>query len=374
MRASKSNDQRSRSPVKLRYSKFQTRLDVDELEAALGFDPTEQDSKGNDIGTCPLPWGLHKHGDTTGKFAIHRDKKVYNCWVCGGGSLLDLTMHVRNESEEEATEWLFQFTKPAEEQGETFKQGIRDKLTQASEKPDPLPYYNPRVLDKWLTADHPFFWQRGISHYIAEWMKLGYGENVTKYAPKKGGNPIDEPYHGPAIIFPHFFGGKLVGWQHRWLEDDRPKWVNKYTNTQDFPRSQTLWGYDVAKKAEPPPIVVESVPTALCLMSLGFPAMATFGSSVNDQQIKLLRTFNQGVRLAPDKNDTEKYWTAAGKLQRYVPVKWINPPDELEDREDLGDLVSNPDLLVNCVEEAHWLFGKRHVSKVPKRREDSGPN
>jgi hypothetical protein len=115
------------------------------------------------------------------------------------------------------------------------------------------------------------------------------------------------------------------------------------------------------------------VPTALCLMSLGFPAMATFGSSVNDQQIKLLRTFNQGVRLAPDKNDTEKYWTAAGKLQRYVPVKWINPPDELEDREDLGDLVSNPDLLVNCVEEAHWLFGKRHVSKVPKRREDSGP-
>jgi DNA primase len=351
---------------KFRYSNFVDRIDIDELEVALNFESTEQDGRGNDIGHCPLPWGLHKHGDTTGKFAIHRDKKVYNCWVCGGGSLLDLAMAINDQTEEEAIEWLFQFTKPAEETGEKFKQRIQDKLAPKEQAKSVLPYYNPRILDKWTGKYDPWFSERGITEAAVDWLKLGFAEETVKYAPKKGGVPIDQPYHGPAIILPHFFKGQLVGWQHRWLDDDRPKWCNKYTNTTDFPRSQTLWGYDIASKTPIVPTVVESVPTAAFLITIGYPTMATFGSAVNEAQIKLLRTFTQGVRLAPDKGDTEKYWKAAGQLQRYVPVSWVNPPDELADREDLGDLVSTPHLVRNCIEDAPWLFASTKASRIPR--------
>src|SRR3954470_18127673 len=142
---------------KLHYLDFAHRIDVDEFEAAIGFDPIEQDHQGNDRGHCILPWGLHKNGDTTGKFAIHRKKKVYGCWVCGGGSLLDLTMHLKDMDDEQATDWLYQFTKPVEEKGEDFIDRIHQIMNPEMKRPPPLPYYNERVLEKWRTSDHPWF-------------------------------------------------------------------------------------------------------------------------------------------------------------------------------------------------------------------------
>ena len=82
------------------YSEYSPRIDVDEFEESIEFQFIEEDGKGNDVGYCPDPWGMHKHGDSTGKFAIHREKKVFNCWVCGGGTLLSLGMAVWDMSED----------------------------------------------------------------------------------------------------------------------------------------------------------------------------------------------------------------------------------------------------------------------------------
>ena len=67
-----------------RYSQFVNRIDIDAVEQELDFEVLREEN-GNDIGYCVLPYGLHNNGDTTGKLAIHRDKKVYNCWVCETG-------------------------------------------------------------------------------------------------------------------------------------------------------------------------------------------------------------------------------------------------------------------------------------------------
>jgi hypothetical protein len=147
----------------LRYSKFVDQIDLDEVYAELGFAPDQEDHRGNDIGQCILPWGLHQHGDTTGKFAIQREKKVFNCWVCGGGSLLSLVMAVKDLSDEEATNWLYQFTKPAEERGEAFLERISKIMRPEKGQAWCNPYYNERVLDKWLTDDHPWLEERGIA-------------------------------------------------------------------------------------------------------------------------------------------------------------------------------------------------------------------
>jgi DNA primase len=195
---------------------------------------------------------------------------------------------------------------------------------------------------------------------VAKAFKIGYNERAVKYAPRKGDKPIDEPYYGPAIVLPHFWRKRLVGWQHRWLapDDERPKWVKKYTNTSDFPKDYTVFALDRAAKVGKPPVVVESVPTVYFLWSLGYPAVGTFGSVINELQVKELRAFQQGVILAPDKGTTEegKYWKAAGELQKFIPVGWINPHEKLAEKEDLGDLKDTPELVCNSVENASWLF------------------
>jgi hypothetical protein len=152
---------------------------------------------------------------------------------------------------------------------------------------------------------------------------VGFNEKHRKYAPKKNGVPIDEPFIGPAIILPHIFNEKLQGWQIRWLTDERPKWAKKYDNTGDFPRGVHHLGIRLCPSSWTPlPSLFESVPTALYMISQGYPSVATFGASVSDAQIKILRTFQRGVILAPDKGKAgeEAYWKVAGQLQKYIPV------------------------------------------------------
>ena len=59
---------------KLRYADFWDSINVDAVEEALGWVP-EYTHNDNDVGYCIFPEN-HSHGDTTGKFAIHREKRI----------------------------------------------------------------------------------------------------------------------------------------------------------------------------------------------------------------------------------------------------------------------------------------------------------
>jgi len=145
-------------------------------------------------------------------------------------------------------------------------------------------------------------------------------------------------YEGPAIVLPHFWKGKLVGWQNRWLDEARPRWVSKYTNTTNFPRETTLWGYDFSATQSKPPVVVESVPTALYLLSEGHPAIGTFGSQITPAQLQLLRGFQSGVLLARDNDEAGIKWLQTAKiyLERYIKVGVVPPING--EGSDLNDL------------------------------------
>lgn len=343
-----------------RYSQFVNRIDIDAVEEALGFEVLRENNE-NDVGQCILPYGLHNNGDTTGKLAIHRDKKVYNCWVCGGGSLLDLVMAVRDCDVDEATDWLFKFTQNSEQVSSDFVDRVRKKMNTPKQNAEILPYYNPNTIEKWVTTDHPWLEERRITSETAKVFKVGFNPNAIKYAPRKDGKPIDQPYEGEGIILPHYWKDRLMGWQTRWLGEDRPKWCAKYTNTPDFPRQTTVFGFDQATKlieSGRQVVVVESVPTVMYLLSLEIPAVATFGATISQPQIRALRAFQQGIILAPDNDDAgiESYWKAALNLNHYVPVKWIEPDEDLEPKADLGDL--DPIRTRNVVGKALTLLGK----------------
>lgn len=318
-------------PTNLRYLDFYKQVDLDAVYDELGWVPESTDGV-EDKGFCPDVWSLHKHGDTTGKFAFNRDKRVYNCWVCGGGTLLDLVMAAKSVPYQEATDWLFQFTKPSDQTSEQFYEEI-ERMLHSDDPPvkKPLPYFNERVLEPW-DIHHKWFTDRGIENSVREFFKCGYNPTAREYSAKDG------VYEGEAIILPHFWDGRLVGWQSRWLDEARPRWVGKYTNTSSFPRHQTVFGYDFCKTIPKQPIVVESTTTALMLISRGYPAIATFGGQVTPEQLKLLRIFQKGVILAPDNDSVGKEWIgkATEALLRYIPL--LGVPLVQGSGSDLGDL------------------------------------
>lgn len=336
------------SKHKLEYRDFVDSIDIDTFEEAIGFTPLEH-RNGEDIGYCPDLWNLHKHGDTTGKFAINREKRVYHCFVCGGGNLLSLAMEFGEFDEESATQWLYTFAHGDTRSDTEFIDDFMKLLDDYQEqKGDRMPYFNEHVLKQFDSDYHPldldgsvvhWYENRGISEDIQQASQLCYGAYHKKVAPIRGGEKIDNDYFGPCIIFPHLWEGRLVGWQHRWLNHgiDTPKWLPKYTNTSDFPKSQTIYNYDRALKKADEVVLVESVPTVLFLESMGIPAIASFGSGITEGQLRLLRRFDR-VLVAPDNDKPgEKFAkTAQGYLERYIDVVVLKSVD-LQEGADLGD-------------------------------------
>jgi hypothetical protein len=314
--------------VTLRYEDFKYDIDVDAFEEAIGFTPLTQD-RGNDIGHCVFP-DNHKTGDSTGKFAIERDERLYNCFVCGGGTLLHLVKELQSLTTQDATVWIYQYAHGDHKGDEEFADDLIEMLYDDGPEAKQMPVFNDRALDQF---DGPidYFINRGISKEVVRSYHLCYSDHVTKRA-----------YTGPSSIWPHYWKGKLVGWQYRWHEyPDTP--MAKWTNTMGFPKSTTLFNYDSALHSTEPIVVCESLGTVLFCATHDVHAVAYFGSKPNAEQLKLLRRFSQGIILAPD-NDSNKagdlILTAVFNLERYIPVQ-IADKVEGPDGADLGDYIQS---------------------------------
>ena len=51
---------------------------------------------GNDtelIHSCKLPFGMHKNGDQNPSASLNRDTLLFNCFTCGGGSIIWLVQN-----------------------------------------------------------------------------------------------------------------------------------------------------------------------------------------------------------------------------------------------------------------------------------------
>lgn len=322
---------------RVKYSQFEDRIDVPELCAAIGFNPEFEDNRGNLVGYCLFPQN-HSNGDTTGKFAIHPEKKVYNCYVCGGGSLLSLVMELNSWDSETAENYLRTFAGDARDDADFVEDFLNAFANDTEKRVESLPYFNPRVLDKY---EHAYGYGElvGLNAEVIEDYDVRWAPEYTKPSPP-GGQFADDPnYVGPAVIFPHYWNDRLVGWQARMMEDERPKWVPKWINTVDLPRDSTLYGYHSILTGYQL-FVVESAKSVLKLKQMGQQAVGTFGSNTNDAQLRLLRKFRTGITLWADNDKAGNEWFTRlyDYLVRYVPLKAVAPiPDSKGDVADLSD-------------------------------------
>jgi DNA primase len=240
-------------------------------------------------------------------------------------------MEVKGLDVDDATDYLYQFAGEITESDWQERMLALFEMDKQESRIEPMPYFNERVIERWI-GYHEWLENKGISEDIAYRFRVGFDPDHVKQ--KKG----KVAYDGPAIIFPHFWDGKLIGWQERWLDDERPKWVSKYTNTHDFPRERTLFNWHGAfNRGNQRTIICESVPTTLFIESANINSIATFGDQITEGQLKLLRGFQAGVILSRDNDNAGAHWRdkITEYLKRFIPVYWLpqvgHPKDDLAD-------------------------------------------
>lgn len=314
-------------------------VDIDTVEQRLGL---ELDHTGEeDVCSCPLP--THDGDDVNPSFAINREKMVFNCFKCGiGGSIPTLVMMLQDLDYSEALEWLIDSSEDADDSFESY---ILSILKQDYEDATELPVFNDTVLDPWLSTDCDYFgpgWTapsdrptkrgRGISDKTRKTFRLGY--DPVHYRRTRNG----PEYVGEAIIIPHYFDGKLVGYQEGWIDPERPKKIPKYTNTRNFPKAETIFNYDRALESVGDIYVVESAITVAYLHTLGYNAIGVFGAEAADGQYELMTHFVDGLVLAFDNDDAGRKATARTIRRLDGTISLSVAPTVPVEKGDLNDL------------------------------------
>lgn len=243
--------------------------------------------EGNEIvHSCPLPWGLHAHGDQNASASFNTEMLVFNCWVCGGGDVFWLTENVLDLSPREALQRLEEAFTLKELSGDDLLQELELMWDQGEGLSYAIPSYSESLIRNWVRPN-VYFERRGVSEETQVRMKTGVDmKNLDKVE--------EEWLEQPRVTIPHFWNHKLVGWVKRKIH--HLELGPKYKNSPQFPRKLTLYGDWEYCQSQDEVIVVESPLSVLVLQSLGVRnVLGTFGAEVTPRQLELLRQWDRVV-------------------------------------------------------------------------------
>lgn len=271
----------------------------------------------------------HNNGDQNPSAACNLDKKLYICYSYWGGDLFHLVQKLENKDSFDA---ILPIIAPFLT-GVTVESGkLAEELEKLLAAPGAytvdIPSYSERVLTPWAFI-HPYLYERGIDAETASRLQIGWREDENR------------------ITIPHFWDGKLVGWQSRAVPD-RPgqypgtvEQMPKYKSTPGFPKSDTFY-YDHSR---PFPragsvVVVESPLSVIkaTALRLDIPVLATFGAKVSKIQTEMLADYDTVYLWAdPDSAGQLMERTVAQRLHRHPGLRIVTP-DEGKDLADCDSL------------------------------------
>ena len=207
-----------------------------------------------------------------------------------------------------------------------------------------LPHYDESVIGSWRATGHPYWESRGITSEAVALLKLGY-------------DPRDR-----RVVFPHFVGDSLVGWQKRAVPGETVPDVPKYRSSPGFPKAETLYGQHLVRPGGPV-LVVESPFSVAKAYSLGLPnTVATFGAKVTQGQLDLLRAYDRVVVWFDD-DPAGRYGERAvlQGLYRHAQVSAVAPRRGL----DLGDCTSLPEAtqMVDAADPAALVLARADAAR-----------
>jgi DNA primase len=332
-------------------------IDVENLIDQLSIGPFTR--AGDELTmSCPLP--SHGGVDNNPSFSINESKKVYNCFICGGGDLADLVAKLKGVSRDNAKKLVRESTSfPSDPQSFIERVERIIYFTPDIQVKTDTPIYNEGLIYPWYLKacggeGLDYFNRRGITGATIDKLWLGYDpEHHRKYKEKFTGEV--RQHIGPAAIIPVYHEGYLVGWQERWI-DPKPEGIPKYTNTDHLPRKSVVYNIGsitLSRTHFDAVIVVEAPLTAAYLESNGFVAVATFGTEANAEQIQQLRRLKR-VLLWYDNDPGGKQGLVkmANALDSHVEVLVV--PFVPGEKSDANDVLSEH--LLEYVEAAKPWF------------------
>ena len=309
----------------------------------------------NYVALCPF------HKEKTPSFNISDDKGFYHCFGCGkNGDIFNYLMETENLSFLEALKKL------------ADQAGINNSKQNYFVDPKVTNYFN---LLKRVSASYVnnlnaplgekarnYLQNRGFNETIINSFKLGYSGNSksNEYLLAtllKEGFSVDDfievgllkKNNGKNLIF--FFqqrimfpilnkSGSVIAFGGRLLGDGHPKYLNS-PETSLFLKSRQLYGIFNTKKLlhKKRFIICEGYTDVICLHSHGYPAVASLGTAITDNQIDEIFNTVDEAYLVFDGDPAGKRATER-VFQKYLPklkmnkkLKFVYLPDNLDPEE-----------------------------------------
>lgn len=320
------------------YEEYRRRLDARKVLDYYGvendYEETTSSGETEVIHSCLLDRvdRHHNNGDAHPSASANLDRKLYICYSYWGGDFFHLIQKMENKSSfAEIVPILAPLLSESVSEPDEYRAKLQARLEAFLATPQAynadLPSYSERVLSPWAFI-HPYLYERGIDPDTVSRLQIGWREEDNR------------------IIIPHFWDGKLVGWQARAVPDRPGEWpgtrnqIPKYRSSPGFPKSDTFY-YDHSR---PRPragsvLVVESPFSVIKATALGLdiPVLATFGAKVSDAQLYLLADYDQVIVWSdPDTAGRLMQRRLVTSLMTKTRVRVVRP----DEGKDLGDYPS----------------------------------
>lgn len=271
------------------------------------------------VGLCPF------HTEKTPSFHVNPEKQLYHCFGCGaGGNVFTFVMAMEKLDFVEAVKFLAErvgMTLPQTTHAEEFirSRNKRERIYQINR--EAARYYHRMLFSR--EGDHALSYlkSRGVDLNVIRKFGIGYApegwENVKRHLLTLGfeeelliqsgivvsskGKTYDRFRN--RVIFPIIKPrGLVVGFGGRVLDDSLPKYLNS-PESPVFQKSATLFGLNLIRAGSSLDhiIIAEGYMDVVTLHQFGFKnAVASLGTSLTQQQAKLIRRYAQQVYIAYD--------------------------------------------------------------------------
>lgn len=269
---------------------------------------------------CPF------HKEKTPSFIVSPDKQMFHCFGCGesGDSISFLTKY-KNYTFVEAAEYLARRAGIVLEETSFSKNGNKEQTDMLYKINREAAEYFYRNLRKFPQVAE-YLAGRKINADVIKKFGIGYAsdewDNLLKYLTNKGFNEKDILKAGLIIekktknsyydrfrnrvMFPIFdIKKRIIGFGGRVLDDSLPKYLNS-PESPIFSKGYNLYGIHLAKEAvrDKSFILVEGYMDVIKMHVYGYDtAVATLGTALTENQVKLMKKYSKGFYLALDSDN-----------------------------------------------------------------------